>query len=113
MGAVGAAAGALHCEPAKQLGPGIEVAPVHGAAGLGEAVLQVRAAPGELLPLVGPIAAAEVLVLEGGFVAAGETYAAGDFLSLEERPTAQAVSDSVAGCACLVTCQDDHGMLSD
>lgn len=113
MGAVGAAAGAIGCELAKMLRPGIEIARVHGASGIGEAVLWVRAAPGELLPLDEPLVAAEILVLEGGFTAAGETYAAGDFLSLEERPLAQAISDPGAGCVYLVTCQDEAGLLSE
>lgn len=112
MGAVGGAAGEVFYETPRLLRPGVEMARVIGASGIGEAVLSVSAAPAELLPLDEPLAAAEILVLSGGFTADGETYTPGDFLSLEERPVRQAISNPDLGCAYLVTCQDEDDLLS-
>jgi anti-sigma factor ChrR (cupin superfamily) len=105
MGAVGGAAGEVSYGPARVLREGIELAPLEGVAGLGEAVLRIRADGGRRLPLGAPHRPAEILVLEGGFTADGESYVAGDFLSLDERPLRQAVSDPRAGCVYLVTSQ--------
>jgi anti-sigma factor ChrR (cupin superfamily) len=112
MGAKAAAVGELCCDPPEPLRPGVEVARVRGASGFGEAVLQIRAAPGTSLPLDGPLAALEILVLEGGFTAQGETCLAGDFVSVENAPLADAVSDPDRGCVCLVACRDEHGLLA-
>jgi hypothetical protein len=113
MGALGAAACEFSCGELKPVAPGLEVAPVHGGGGLGEAVFYIRAAPGLNLPLQQPVALAEALVLEGSFEADGEVYGPGDFLSLEERPPERLVSDPIRGCVCLVTAHDPAGLLAD
>src|SRR5262249_40564467 len=102
MGSRTASSGPLSYGTAQLLRPGIESVRVRGASGFGEAVLQIRAARGTPLPLDEPLAALEILVLEGGFSAQGATCRAGDFLSLEERPLKDAVSDPDRGCVCLV-----------
>jgi anti-sigma factor ChrR (cupin superfamily) len=103
--------GEILFDPVELPRPGLEVARVRGASGVGEAVLQIRAAPGTPLPLDEPLAALEILVLDGGFTAEGESCRAGDFLSLEERPLKGAVADDARGCVCLVACQDETGIL--
>lgn len=112
MGAVGGAAGEVGYEPGQMLRPGVEISRVHGATGIGEAVLLVRAAPGEPLPFDEPLLAAEILVLEGGFSADGQTYGVGDFLSLEDRPVREALSHPQTGCAYLAACHDEDGLLA-
>jgi anti-sigma factor ChrR (cupin superfamily) len=107
----GSAGGESLFDPVQVLRPGLEIARARGASGFGEAVLQIRAAPGTALPLDEPLAALEILVLDGGVTAEGETYRAGDFVSLEERPLKDAVSDRDRGCVCLLACQDESGLL--
>ena len=112
MGAVGGPPGAFRCTPAEMLAPGVEIARVTGASGLGEAVFHLRVQAGELLPLEELLPVAEVLVLEGGLGLGGESYGPGDFLSLENRPATKLVADAARGCACLLTCLDAAGLMS-
>jgi hypothetical protein len=100
-------------EPPQMLRPGVEISQAHGVGGLGELVFKVRADPGEPLPIAEPFAAAEILVLEGGFMMGRQSYRAGDFLSLEEHPVKELVSDLRRGCLCLITYADEFGLMAD
>jgi anti-sigma factor ChrR (cupin superfamily) len=113
MGSVRAAAAEVDFEAPQMLRPGVEIAHARGVGGLGELVLRVCADPGEPLPIAEPFAAAEILVLEGAFTVGRHNYRAGDFLSLEEHPAKELVSDLRRGCLCLITYADEFGVMAD
>ena len=113
MGSVGATAAPLNFGEAEPLAPGLEIALVEGAGGLGEEVYRVRAAPGVTLPQHAPCPAVEILVLEGGIEADGVVYRAGDYLSLEEDPKAHLASDPTAGCIYLKATHVPAGPAAD
>lgn len=103
MGSVEMDAGAFSCGETETLGPGLEITLVQGASGLGEAVFCIRAAAGLALPLDEPLPTVELLVIEGAVTADGVGYFPGDFLSLEETPTAQLQASLTVGCVYLMT----------
>lgn len=109
MGSVGVDSADVACGEAEMLAPGLEIALMPGASGLGEAVFCVRAAPGRMLPREAPSPAVELLVLEGALHADGVVYLAGDFLSLEEAPKALLASDPTVGCVYLMTTHAPSG----
>jgi anti-sigma factor ChrR (cupin superfamily) len=109
MGAVGAAARDIQVDPPRSLRPGVEITHLKGVSGLGEAVFQLRVAPGEMLKLDEPLPLAELLVLEGVLCVDNESYGPGDFLSLDERPGGRLKSGDERGCVCLITCLDEDG----
>lgn len=88
------------------LRPGLALARIIGAGGLGEGVYRLRAAAGLAVAFVEELEVAELLVTDGGFYAEGRAFAAGDFLALAQAPIGPAVTDAAAGCACLVTIDD-------
>lgn len=111
MGSVGVSTGEICYGEPETLEPGLEATLVVGASGLGEAVFCIRAGPGRSLPLDEPLPAVELLVLEGSLEADGVRYFAGDFLSVEETPKQELMSDATAGCVYLMTAQDPGGLL--
>lgn len=108
LGAAGVAPTELSNGETQVLRPGLELTPVNGASGLGEAVYLIKA--GAELPLAAdlPQRLAELLVTEGALVADGKSYRRGDFLSLDETPKKELVSGP-SGCTCLVTAHDPDG----
>jgi anti-sigma factor ChrR (cupin superfamily) len=106
MGALVTPISGINYEPPQALRPGVEIARVAGASGLGEAVFRLRAGRGEPLDLAEPYPVAEILILEGGVMIGGETYVPGDFLAVNERATGEVVGDPERGCVCLITCLD-------
>lgn len=113
MGSVGVDAVPIAFGEAQGLAPGLEIAPVTGVSGLGEAVYRVRAAPGTSLPQKAPCPAIEVLVIEGGFEADGVSYRAGDYLSLEETPKTRLISAATTGCVYLKVTHAPTGQATD
>ena len=88
------------------LRPGLAIARLARAGGLGEAVYRLRLAPGQSMSFVEELGIGELLVLDGGFAAAGGIYAGGDFLALDEGPIGDATIDPKSGCTCLITTDD-------
>lgn len=82
--------------------PGLRLAHVGEASGLGEAVYLLRASPGAALPFGAAAGLGPLVVLDGGFTAEGETFRRGDFLDLETRAPPRASADREAGCHCLI-----------
>jgi anti-sigma factor ChrR (cupin superfamily) len=80
--------------------------------GIGEAVYLVRIAAGVEMPLDRTEWVAEILILEGGFCAAGRRYRANDFISLEAQTIGTAAADPVRGCLCLITAADEPLLLT-
>lgn len=113
MGAVGGMARDLQCDAPEVLQPSLEIARVRGVSGLGEAVYRLRAQSGERLNLREPLQAAEILLLEGALVIDGKRYVAGDYLSLEDHPAGELVSDAKRGCVCLITCAETDDLPAD
>jgi len=106
MGAAAAAQSVAGYDPVQVLRPGLEIARLQGVSGLGEAVFELQAAPGQTVSLDEPYPVAEILVLEGLLEIDGETFGRGDFLSLEETAPSLISSDATLGCRCLITCLD-------
>jgi len=103
MGATSAPFSTLPEGPASELAPGVEAAPLSGASGLGEVVYVIRAAAGAAAPLDSALAAAEVLVLSGGFCLGDETFVTGDFVDLSTRAESTFTADVNSGLRALVT----------
>lgn len=106
LGAVSGSAGAVSYGEPRELAPGIELTPVLGASGLGEAVFRLQLEPGRELPPRDDLHVAEILLLEGGLVVDNARYGPGDFLSLETNPHHRLVSHLQKGCTCLATAHD-------
>jgi anti-sigma factor ChrR (cupin superfamily) len=100
MGATGSPLSGVEQGPWRVLVEGVDVSPLAGAAGLGEAVYVVRAAAGARVPLRAPIAVAEVLLLEGRSEADGEIYVPGDYAVFD---AAWMTADAESGCTAMVT----------
>ena len=113
MGSVGVEPTPVACGEKEVLAPGLEIAPVTGVSGLGEAVYYVRAAPDVGLLQKGPPAAVEILVLKGGLEADGVSYRAGDYLSLEETPKTRLISAPTTGCVYLKVTHTPSGQATD
>lgn len=103
LGSVAGSAGAVSYGKPRTLAPGVELTPVLGASGLGEAVFHLQLAPETELPIRQDLQVAEILLLEGGLSIDGARYGSGDFLSLETNPHRHLVSHAKKGCVCLVT----------
>lgn len=83
------------------LRPGVQVAPIHGVSGFGEAVYLLKAAPGAPAPLARE-AVQQLVVLEGGLHAGEETYGPGDFVDASSRPSTPVTARRPCGCLCLM-----------
>lgn len=106
LGAMSGSAGVVNYGQPRALAPGIELTPVLGVSGLGEAVVHLQLAPGCDLPARDDLQVAEILLLEGGLTVDSARYGPGDFLSLETSPHRQLVSHPKKGCVCLATANE-------
>jgi hypothetical protein len=95
----------------RQLAAGVEVAPLGGVAGLGEAVYDIRAQAAADVQVEAPFEFLELLVLEGSFERDGKLYAAGDFLCFAGRSADAALTaDPVIGFSGLLIVHAEDGL---
>jgi len=84
------------------LSPGVRVAELHGASGLGEAVYLLKLSPGRAIPAKGLSALGHVVVLAGGLQDDGESYEPGDYLEAERQPLRRPSAARPDGSLCLI-----------
>jgi putative transcriptional regulator len=96
------ALGALRQSPWRWLGPGVKVAEIYGASGLGEAVHLLKLAPGRAMPPRAVAALAQAVVLEGGLRDGAEAFGPGDYIDVETQPLRRPLAERPGGCLCLV-----------
>lgn len=90
------------------LAAGLEVAPVQGASGLGEAVYALRVQRGGRLSSDAPLKLCEVLVIDGALVCEERCYRPGDFLRFDPRlPTSISATDEAGLLAFCTTLETD------
>lgn len=92
----------LRQAPWRWLWPGVRVAEVHGASGLGEGVLLLKLAPGCGCPTRALSALAQVVILGGALRDNGELFLPGDYLHAATRPLRRPVAERPDGCLSLV-----------
>jgi anti-sigma factor ChrR (cupin superfamily) len=92
--------------PWTELPGGLQVAPLQGVSGIGEAVYVLRLAAGAQLSSHDPFEICELLITDGALVCDDVRYGAGDFLSIDDGLPVVIAADGEAGVSALFTTQD-------